>query len=268
MPIFLVLLLLVFSLSSVGAQSRPLQTERVMPVERGRLRLEIGVEHQWARSYSLSGLKGDLTRIGAIALRWGAGEIVEIQAHGVIQDFFRISESWQAPHSERLEFSGDRTNDFGDLMLATKFILKREGAVPAVGFRFGVELPNAQNESGLGSDETNAFAEFLFQKSVFQGELLGALGFAILGDPLTAAAQDDVVTYGIGMIYPLHTRLNAVAETTGRFGDTGLGTEPRAIVRLGTQIRARGLFWDTGVLFGFRQTDASFGLSFGLSRTL
>jgi hypothetical protein len=261
---FLVLLLL---LSPVSAQNRPLQSEMVMPVDRGHVRLELGVEQQWGRSFTLSGLKGDLTRLGVAAIRWGAGDIVEIQVQGVIQDFLRVQERFAAPHTDRLDFTDNRTNDFGDLTLATKFVIKREGAAPALGFRFGVELPNAGNESGLGTDETNAFGEFLFQKTVARAQLVGSLGLAILGDPLTPASQDDVVTYGIGLVYPLHARVSALIETTGRFGDTGLGTDPRSILRFGTQLRSAGFFWDAGALLGFRDPDPSFGLSFGLSRT-
>jgi hypothetical protein len=263
----LVLLMFSFSASTAGAQSRPLHTEMVMPVERGHIRLEIGVEQQWARTYTLSGLKGNLTRVGVAVLRWGAGEIVEIQAHGVLQDFLRIQERFPAPHTPILDFTGDRTNDFGDITLATKFVFKREGTAPALGFRFGVELPNARNETGLGIDMTNAFGEFLFEKSVARARLVGALGLAILGDPLTPAAQDDVITYGAGVVYPLHNQVNAVVETTGRFGDTGVGTEPRAILRFGARFLTGSVFWDAGALVGFRETDPSFGLSFGLSRT-
>ena len=50
------------------------------------------------------------------------------------------------------------TNDVGDIRLWMKIKLRNESRVaPAVGFRFGVELPNSDQARGIGTNTTNFY---------------------------------------------------------------------------------------------------------------
>ena len=248
------------------AQNRPLKTEFVETVGGGKVRMELGFEFLQDAKFPLSGLSGALTRIGVLGLRFGAGENVEIHFDWTAQNFLSVAERVDAPNSEILDFEGNSTSDFGDLILATKVrLFREEGIRPALGFRFAAELPNASNESGLGNDQTNFYAGFLLEKEVRRLRLIGNIGLAILGDPTKVSSQRDLATYGIAAIYPLFPHLNVVADLNGRVGSGGIGTEERSILRLGSQISALGFRWDLGVLVGLRETDPSTGVIVGLS---
>jgi hypothetical protein len=252
----------------VWAQQRPLITEPVRTVERGSLQLDLGFEFYQDAIYPLSGLEGDLSRIGVLGARFGVGDIVEIQVLGSLQDFLNVNNRFDAPNSDILDFSGNSTSDFGDFTLATKVRLNQEGSkMPAFGLRFGVELPNASNESGLGNDETNAFGALLTEKTFDRLTLVGNLGFTILGDPLDAGSQDDLLTYGLAVIIKAHPKVNVGGEIYGRAGSGGIGTEEQSRIRFGAQILAGGVYWDVAGFWGLQDTDPSSGVLVGLSKT-
>ena len=126
---------------------------------------------------------------------------------GSLQNFLNIDQRQPAPNSPRLDFSGDSTSDFGDFAPATKVRLARErGNRPALGSRFGVELPNASNESGLGNDQTNAFGSFLIEKNIAPVTILANLGLEILSDPTTTGSQDGLFAYGLALSCTRSTR--------------------------------------------------------------
>ncbi len=243
-------------------------TERVETVPRGGFRLELGFEFLQDAVFPLSGLEGDLSRVGVLGLRFGAGEKVEIQILGTIQDFLNVNRRFAAPNSNSLDFSGNSTSDFGDFTLATKVqLVKEKLGVPGIGVRFGVELPNASTESGLGNDETNAFGGLLIEKKVANLRLIGNAGVAILGDPTSASGQDDLFTYGAAATLDLSPRVTLLAEVYGRTGPGGIGTEDQTRVRAGAQIEAGGIYWDLAGFWGIEDTDPDSGFIIGFSKT-
>ena len=261
-------LILIFLVpSSLAAQNRPLKTELVETVEKGKVRFELGFEFLQDVVYQLSGLRGDLTRVGVLGLRFGAGENVEIHFDWTAQNILNVDERFDAPNSDILNFSGNSTSDVGDLILATKVrLLREEEKRPALGFRFAAELPNASNESGLGNDQTNFYAGFLIEKKLQQLRLVGNVGIAILGDPTKVSSQKDLVTYGVAAIFPVHPQVHLIADLNGRAGSGGIGTEEQSVLRFGSQINALGVRWDLGVLAGLHDTDPSTGVIVGITR--
>ena len=120
----LIFLFLVFSFPGfLDAQTpRPLATELVDSVGTGIVRAELGFDVIQGAEYPFSGLEGDLTRIGNIGLRLGAGNSVELQAFWTAQNYLNINNiDPGAPNYPNLDFSGKSTHDYGDLVLATKF---------------------------------------------------------------------------------------------------------------------------------------------------
>ncbi len=249
------------------AQQRPLITERAETVKTGEVLLDIGFEFLQDAVYPLSGLEGDLTRAGVVGVRVGVGPRVEFQVLGSIQDFLNVNRRFPAPNSGVLDFSGDSTSDFGDFTLATKIKLADEKLTrPAFAFRFGVDLPNASNESGLGIDETNVFGAFLVEKNFSRLRLLGNAGVTILGDPLNLSSQNDLFTYGAAALVKANKKLNLLAEIYGRRGSGGIGTEDQSRVRAGVQIITGGVYWDVAGFWGIEDTDPSSGLIVGVSK--
>ena len=65
------------------AQQRPLLTEDVDIIPQGTLRIEAGIDFMQNAKFPLSGLTGDLTRVGVIGLSVGLAPNVEFQIEGV-----------------------------------------------------------------------------------------------------------------------------------------------------------------------------------------
>ena len=264
---YLPLLLLLLQPALLFSQQRPLITERAETVKKNILLFDIGMEFLQDAVFAFSGLEGDLTRIGVVGVRFGAADNVEIQILGTIQNILSIKNRFDAPNTPSLDFSGNSTSDFGDFTMATKVLLvKEKNRWPAISSHFGFQMPNASNQNGLSNDETNFFSSLLLQKQFGRLQFFTELGLAVLGDPVSPGAQDDLFTYGFALMHPLNDQINLVVDAYGRVGAGGIGTEEQSRLRLGTQIKAAGLYWDVALFLGFRDTDPSSGLVMGVSK--
>ena len=246
-------------------QQRPLKTDDAELVGIGRIRAEFGIELLQEQRYSLSGLEGNLTRLGVSSIHVGVGEYAEFQISGVMQDFLSVSD--RNTPAIPPNFAGDSTSDFGDLILASKLKLAGEkGYRPAMAFKFAMELPNAKHDIGLGTNETEFYASLLFSKHLRHMQVVANLGFAILGSPVLQGRQADPLTYGVAVIAPVHRRINLAAEISGRQGPPGrVGNENQSQVRAGMQIRAGGLRWDLAGIAGLKQFDPDSGIAVGVT---
>lgn len=244
-------------------QQRPLQTDDAEPLQVGRVRASIGAEFLQSQRYPLSGLQGDLTRLGVTSIRVGVGEYAEFQISGVLQDVLSITNRTEPVVAPII--SGDSTNAFGNMILGTKLKLVGEkGKRPAMAFKFAVELPNTNQASGLGNDQTEFYSSLLFKKHFGRSQILSELGFAILGSPIAAGRQADPLTYGIAAIVPVHRRLNLVAEVNGRQGPEGrIGNENKSQARAGIQFQTGAILWDLGGVAGLTRYDPKSGIVVG-----
>jgi hypothetical protein len=244
-------------------QQRPLQTDDAEILKTGWIRAGFGVEFLQGQRYSLSGLKGDLTRLGVSSIHVGVGEYAEFQISGVMQDLLSVTSRTDPVIPP--QFSGNTTSDFGNLILGSKLkIAGEQGHRPAIAFKFAIELPNAKHDSGLGTNQTEFYASFLFKKHFGPAQILGDLGFAILGSPVLQGRQTDPLTYGIAAIVPLHRSINLVAEVHGRQGPPRrIGNENNSQVRTGIQFRMGGIRWDLAGVAGMQHYDPKSGIIVG-----
>ncbi len=246
------------------AQQRPLRTDDAEILKTGRVRLDVGVEFLQGQRYSLSGLRGDLTRLGVASVHIGVGEYAEFQISGVAQDVLSVSSRTDQPPIPPT-FSGNSTNDFGDLIFGTKLKLAGEKKHrPAMAFKFAVELPNAKHDSGLGTDQTEFYSSLLFKKKLGAAQVLGDLGFAILGSPVLQGRQTDPLTYGVATIVPVLRNVNFVAEISGRQGPPDrLGNENKSQARAGIQFWTAKIRWDLAAVAGLMRYDPKSGIIVG-----
>ncbi|MFH1574945.1 MAG: hypothetical protein ABIG68_13245 [Acidobacteriota bacterium] len=256
--------LLLLPTGPASAQQRPLQTDDAALLGVGRVRAELGIEFLQGQRYPLSGLRGDLTRLGLAAIHVGVGEYAEFQLSGVVQDFLSVTSRTSAFIAP--DFDGNATSDFGDIVLGTKLRMASESAGrPALAFKFAVQLPNASNESGLGTDQTHFFAAILASKSFGRTTVLGNLGLAILGSAVEPNTQNDKLTYGLGLIVRASPEARFVAEVFGREGPERAGNENQAQVRLGFQFAVGSLRWNVAGIAGLRRYDADTGVALGVT---
>ncbi len=257
----------ILAAAPVWAQELPLRTENTELLNLGQVQVNVGVEFLHRQRYSLSGLEGDLMRLGVTTIRVGVGEYAEFQISGVMRDFLTVARRTPAVISPKI--NGDSTSDFGDLILGTKLKLAGEkGARPALGFQFAVQLPNASNESGLGTDETKFYARILLSKRAGRAQVLGNLGLAILGSPVQANSQADMITYGAGFILPVRNNLDLVGEFHGRTGPERIGNESLSQVQIGTRLRFGAWSWDVAGVAGLEHYSPAYGITIGVAYNL
>ena len=125
-----------------------------------------------------------------VGISVGISSIAEIQIDGGFYNRLSITSRNAAPLSSAVTATGNSTHDVEDIVIGTKIRLASETAGrPAFGFRFATKLPNASNESGLGTDTTDFLVSLLVAKTVQSVRVVGNLGFGILADPTQAIAR-------------------------------------------------------------------------------
>jgi hypothetical protein len=267
--VLIVLSLMLGVAAPVSAQQRPLLTEDVEIIPPGKVRLQFGFEFLQRQLFPLSGLRGDFSRIGVVGLSFGLSPNVQVEVRGTIQNYLSIDRMGPSAIPLRLPVSNS-TNDIGDFSLFTKVLLHRETRrMPAVGMRFGIELPNSDQSRGIGTNQTNYFGTLLLGKHVGRLNLFGHLGLGILSVPLERFAQNDVLLYGLAGIYPVNDRLNLVGEVSGRAdtrkGAAPLGTESQGQARFGIQLLVGGMRWDVAGIRGLTDFSPRSGVVFGMT---
>ena len=271
--ITLLLLLLLNLAVAVHAQQRPLITEDVDIIPPGTVRIEAGIDFMQGAKYSVSGINGDLTRVGVIGVSFGMGPNVQFEIEGVAQNYVGINSRGFSAIPLELAPGANSTNDTGDFTLAAKFKLRNETRRgPSLGFRFGVQLPNSNEARGIGLNQTNAFGSILFGKKFGQDgrfNTFGNLGVAILTAPTELFTQNDVITYGFAGIFRINKQFSVAGEVNGRAntrpGNGPLGTESQAEARLGMQIRASGLRFDFAGIKGLTNFSPNSGFTVGVT---
>jgi hypothetical protein len=258
----------------VSAQQRPLLTEDVDIIPPGTLRIEAGIDFIQNAKFPLSGLTGDVTRVGVIGINVGLSPNVEFQIDGVVQNVLSInSVSVPSPIPLELGPGAGSTNDTGDFTLSTKIKLRNETRRgPSLGFRFGVQLPNSNESRSIGLNQINAYGTVLIGKKFGRDgrvNTFGNLGLGILTAPLERFTQNDVLLYGIASIIRLNKNISFAGEINGRANTRGgaapLGTESQSEARLGMQIRATGLRFDFAGIAGLTDFSARSGVTFGVT---
>src|SRR5437588_5441467 len=100
------------------AQQRPLITEDVDIIPPGSVRLQVGIDFYQDAKFPLSGLTGDLTRVGVVGVNVGLSPNVEFQIDGVAQNFLSINRRSASAINLTLAPNATGTNDTGDFRLS------------------------------------------------------------------------------------------------------------------------------------------------------
>ena len=273
----LVVLLIVVTALCVAAtaQQRPLLTDDIDITPPGAIEIGAGVDFFQNVKFPLSGINGDQTRVGDIRIRTGFASNVELQIEGSLQNFVAINS--RGPSAIPLNVKGNSTNDFDDFTVSAKIKLRNETKfLPALGFKFGFQMPNTDQARGIGTNQINIFTKIILQKKFGsfvnktpRFNVYGNVGLGIMTAPLASFTQNDVLLYGLAGIYRVNNRINVVGEVNGRANTRGgaapIGTESVGQIRLGTQIKASGLRFDTAAVFGLTRFSPRTGVVFGVT---
>jgi hypothetical protein len=272
--VLVVLYAFVICTNMVLAQQRPLLTEDVDIITPGSLRIETGVDHFEDAEFPVSGLRGDLTRVGVIGINIGLSPNVEVQIDGVIQNFLSINSiSQSSPTTLSIAPGEDSTNDVGDFTLSTKIKFRNDTTRgPSIGLRVGVQLPNSNREKGIGTNSFGAYGTVLIGKKFGEEDrlnLFSNLGIAILDAPMSTNSQNDVFLYGMAGIFRINKTFNLVGEVNGRANTRSvrapLGTESQSEARLGMQIKTSKVRFDFAGIAGLSRFSPRAGFTLGLT---
>lgn len=258
-----------------NAQQRPLLTDDVDITPPGAFEIGAGADFFQNAKFTLSGIRGDQTRVGDIRVRTGFASNVEIQMEGALQTYVAINS--RGPSAIPLNINGNSTNDFDDFVMSTKIKIRNETkTLPALGFKFGYQMPNTDQALGIGNNQINVFGKILIQKKfgtfvnkVPRFNVFANLGIQIMTAPLASFSQNDLLLYGLAGIYRVNDHINVVGEVNGRQNTrkngAPLGTESVGQARFGAQIKASGLRFDTAAVFGLTPFSPKTGVIFGVT---
>ena len=257
----------------LNAQQRPLLTEDVDIIPPGTIRIEAGIDFLQGAKFPVSGINGDLTRVGVIGVNFGMGPNVEFQIEGVAQNVLSFNTRGPSAIPLSLEPGANSANDTGDFMISAKFKLRNETRRgPSLGFKFGVQLPNSNQGRGIGLNQTNAYGSVLVGKKFGRDgrfNTFGNLGIAILTAPTQLFSQNDLITYGLAGIFRVNKQFSIAGEINGRAntrpGNGPLGTESQSEARLGMQIKASGLRFDFAGIKGLTNFTHNSGFTVGVT---
>ena len=210
---------LLAAILTASAQQRPLMTDDIDITPPGKIEIGAGVDFFQDAKFPLSGIKGDLTRVGDIRIRQGFAANVELQIEGVIQQYVAINSRTLSPIP--LNVTGNSTNDFGDFIISAKVKLRAETKrLPAIGLKFGYEMPNTDQAKGIGTNQINIFSKIILQKkfgnvvgNTPKFNAYGNIGLGIMTAPLERFSQNDVLLYGLAGIYRLTENVNIASES-------------------------------------------------------
>jgi hypothetical protein len=252
-----------------AAQSRPLVTEDPETVPAGYILLEAGIDIAQDAVYPVSGLTGNLLRLGTFGLSFGVSSIAEIQIDGGLRNRLNVTAmDPTAPLAHMLDFEGESTSDFEDLVIGAKIkVVSETISRPALAVRFNTRLPNAGNESGLGLDTMDFNFGLAVAKTVQSVRVVGNVGFGILPDPVRGDRQNDVLNYGVSVARAIAPGVELVGEFNGRLntrtGEPPIGTGSRAMMRVGSRLTRGPVRIDGALLVGVTDRDPSWGITAG-----
>jgi hypothetical protein len=273
----LLVLQILFAFLSISliAQQRPLLTDDVDIAPAGTINVSAGADFFQNAKFPLSGLNGDLTRLGDIRVRQGFASNVEIQMEGSIQNFVAINS--RGTSAVPLNISANSTNDFDDYIISAKIKLRNETRnIPAIGMKFGYQMPNTDQAKGIGTNQINIFSKLLFQKKFGKrkgkdplANIYANIGLGIMTAPIERFSQNDVMLYGVAGIFRVNDHINLVTEVNGRAntrnGTPPIGTESISQFRFGTQVKVSGLRFDTAAIIGLTKFSPRTGVTFGVT---
>lgn len=258
--VLLVLVLSAFSGVPSRAQQRPLATEDPRTLDEGDMVLETGMGYAHRARFPVTDLEGNQLSILSGGALFGFGR-ADFQLRGTLRN--------------NVWLTGGNTGlraDWGDGEVSTKIrILEESGRRPDTSFQALVILPNASNEDGLGTDGTHFFANILVGKTFGPAYVHGKIGLGLLDDAERAAAQQDVLTYGLASVVDVSTRVRVVAEVSGRYNPQSnptLGGEDRGQARAGLRWDMAGMEWAAAVTAGLTEHDHRVGAVFAVSRRI
>jgi hypothetical protein len=221
---FTVFLLAVLPLSAESF--RPLKTQSSKTLTAGELELDVAAEYRYDINFPFDfEVLGMPDRkefsVPRIELDVGIADNLELQ---FVYEYLSIDESGPLRSVEGVTTELKRQSGSGNLRFFTKWrFLDQEGWLPDLALRMGAKLPNADNAKRLGTDKIDLFLDLIIGRHYDKFSTSLNIGAGILDNPrLIGPPQDDVLTYGVAVVYKATENLDIAGEVNGVNSDDAL----------------------------------------------
>ena len=255
----------------------------------GELLLGAGAGWEPGSSFPLSGLRGDLYRLGTLTVAYAFADGAVLEVRGDAWRVLRVD--GRGPSHVPLDpgVADGTTADAGDFRIASVVRLLGGARGPSAGVDVAVKLPNSKETRGIGLNTTD------FEGSVFGSwgaeglRATGELGIGILTAPLRTFIQDDVLLYAAEVVWTPGGGGGGPAPRPGdpaRYGAPGVrlwlgisgrantrnvvpvGLEDAGAARAGVEWRRSGWALDGSLAVGWAADSPDASLTAGVARTI
>lgn len=247
-----------------------LTTSHLWLLPASSMQISLGVEARSRWQAPLSGLRGRLWRVGVACVDFGVSSNAVIQIRGAIRQQLEIDETSSKPLAGFP--AGGTTSDAGDFSVATIVrIAQNATQTTAFGMRAETRLPNSTQKKGIGTNTTDVFLAAMLSQKLEKLLLFGEVGMGILTAPVETDEQNDVLTYGLGAIYRVSSRLQIAGEINGYLTTRNIipaGTEARGVARAGASWLLKSVNLELSATRGLTGNQGTWGGMLGLARRL
>lgn len=255
----------------------------------GQLLLGAGLGWEPGSAFPLSGLRGDLYRLGTVTVAYALADGAVLEVRGDAWRVLRIDGRGTSHVPLEPGVADGTTADAGDFRIASVVRLVGRARGLSAGVDVAVKLPNSKETRGIGLNTTD------FEGSVFgswggkEVRATGEVGVGILTAPLRTFVQDDVLLYAAELVWtpggaagagagPLAggpaAASSAVRLWVGVAGRANtrnvvpVGLEDRGSVRAGVEWSRGGWALDGSAAVGYAADSPDASLTVGLARSL
>lgn len=266
------ILLALHAPAGASAQHRRSAAVPYVPDAPGELLVGLGGSLEDGALFPLSGLRGDLTRLGSVTVSYSFAPGAVFRIEGDVLRVLSVEGEERDPAVPLDEGVRDgTTHDAGDFRLSTLFRLFGEPDGLSGGLHLAVKLPNSDERAGIGLNTTDVFASAFGSWSTGPVRVNGDLGVGILEAPLERFVQDDVLTYAGEVLFrPEGWDVRLSASASGRANTRGLvprGNEDRGRAELGVELTGDRWRADLGVRRGYAGLSPGWSIVAGVART-
>lgn len=258
--------------ASAASQLRRAPDVPYVPDAAGELLVGVGAGRASSAEFPLSGLEGDLTRLGSVTLSYSYAPGAVLHVSGDARRVLDVESRGPSSVPLDADVEDGTTSDVGDFRLSTLARLVGEAEGVSAGLHVAVTLPNSDERKGIGTNTTDVAGRIFGSWAGGPLRFTGDVGVAILEAPTEAFVQNDVVVYAAEALYRPEGRSLALAlSARGRASTRGfvpVGTEDRGRLRLQAEMRLGGWRLDGGVTAGYAGTSPDWGLEAGVARVL
>lgn len=254
------------------AQLRRDATIPYVPDAPGRLLVGAGAAWEFDRAFPLSGLGGDLARLGVSTLAYSFAPGAVFRVQGDVRRVLSIEarRGSAVPLDEDVE--DGTTSDVGDFRLAALFRVLGAARGPSAGVHLEATLPNSDEAKGIGTNTTDVRTTLFGSWGREAFRATGEVGVAILESPVETFEQNDLVAYAAeALLRPSSAPLRVSLSVRGRANTRDLvppGTEDRGRVRLRAELAAGPWRLDGGASRRYAGPGEDWGLELGVARVL